>query len=603
MEQISQKDFLRVINLYNNEIELQKKIDSQNNNVLVEEYYLITMNWIENFKKVFQYDNIIASFPTKIINPIKLNNLPKIEIRKEDKKGLNILKNTNMLNNIKIEETNYSFYQSFYLISPKYYDKITDGYIIDERIKYNIYINKGFFILDLPKNIIEIALLEKPYSYKALFLIRYKKNLNSNEEIKKIFSVGFFEYLKQNDIPEDILYERNEITRNNFNLIKLYLIDHLRPNSMKNISQKIIPISSKGLEINNKKGFINFNQESSKLNSIIQILTSIKEIYKYFTNSEINVNIKKFNHIYVFSSFFYETINEIFNNIISLKEMDILINFLSPSITKKELYELLNFILQTLHNELIPFPQNLNPENLESYDSPFNDRNNSLVQFNNYYFSNNNNNNNNLYKKSLISELFNWIREKKVNCNNTFYTSSFQALPLIIFDINLLFKKEISNGNLIFHLNNCFENYSKVEYNDIITPCIYCHNIHNSKHFIYLTPAYFIIVLERKNIPKEVRIKYPNELDLSIYAENSRFKKYKLIGVIMQEGNNYYSVIKNEKEDLYGNKEEWKIFRDDKVNDIIIDLSKSLNKDSKIIYDEIYNEVNSRILFYKGVNN
>ena len=368
---------------------------------------------------------------------------------------------------------------------------------------------------------------------------------------------------------------------------------------MKNISQKIIPISSKGLEINNKKGFINFNQESSKLNSIIQILTSIKEIYKYFTNSEINVNIKKFNHIYVFSSFFYETINEIFNNIISLKEMDILINFLSPSITKKELYELLNFILQTLHNELILFPHNLNKADLKSLDSPFNDRNNSLAQFNNYYFSNNDYS----YKKSLISELFNWIREKKVNCNNTFYTSSFQALPLIIFDINLLFKKEISNGNLIFHLNNCFENYSKVENNDIITPCIYCHNIHNSKHFIYLTPAYFIIVLERKNIPQEVRIKYSNELDLSIYAENSRFKKYKLIGVIMQEGNNYYSVIKNEKEDLYGNKEEWKIFRDDKVNDIIIDLSKSLNKDSKIIYDEIYNEVNSRILFYKGVNN
>ena len=192
MEQISQKDFWRVINLYNNEIELQKKIDSQNNNVLVEEYYLITMNWIENFKKVFQYDNIIASFPTKIINPIKLNNLPKIEIRKEDKKGLNILKNTNMLNNIKIEETNYSFYQSFYLISPKYYDKITDGYIIDERIKNNIYINKGMYILDLSKNMIEIALLETPYSYNALFLIRYKNILNSNEEIKKIFSNGVF---------------------------------------------------------------------------------------------------------------------------------------------------------------------------------------------------------------------------------------------------------------------------------------------------------------------------------------------------------------------------------------------------------------------------
>jgi len=171
----------------------------------------------------------------------------------------------------------------------------------------------------------------------------------------------------------------------------------------------------------------------------------------------------------------------------------------------------------------------------------------------------------------------NWIREKKVNCNNTYYTSSFQALPLIIFDMDLLFKKEISNKKLIFHLNNCFENYSKVENNDIDKPCIYCHQIHFSAHFIYTTPAYFIIVLDRKNIPPEVRIKYSNELDLSIYAENLNYKKYKLIGVIMQEGDDYYSIIKNEKDDSCSNIEEWKKFKNDKVDDIIIDISKSLN--------------------------
>ena len=55
--EMNEKDFFRVINLYYNEIELQKIIDSQNNNVLVEEYYLITMDWIEAFKKVFHYDH------------------------------------------------------------------------------------------------------------------------------------------------------------------------------------------------------------------------------------------------------------------------------------------------------------------------------------------------------------------------------------------------------------------------------------------------------------------------------------------------------------------------------------------------------------------
>ena len=598
MEKINEKELGRVKGLYKNEVELKKILDCQDNTVMIEEYYLISMDWIESFKKIFHYDDIIAPLISKMKGEIKIENLQNIDIPKEDKKKLRIIQNSKILQKFDIEGSVLFFYESFYLISPKYYNIITDGYIIDERIKYNFCINKGIFILDLSKKVIEIALFTTPYTYKALYLIKYLETCNYNEEIKKIYSNGFIEYLNQNDITNDMLIECKEIHKNNFDLIKLYLTDHIKSDSMKNISQNIIPISSRGLEINNKKGFLIFNQESSKLNSIIQVLTSIKEIYTYFTKNEITSIIKKFDHIYVLSSFFFEVINDIYNKKISLEHMNIILNFLSPNITKKDLYELLNFILQTLHNELIPFPQNLNQENLISYDSPFTDRNNSLAQFN-YYYSQNNNNS---YKKSLISELFNWIREKKVNCNNTYYTSSFQALPLIIFDMDLLFKKEISNKKLIFHLNNCFENYSKVENNDIDKPCMYCHQIHFSAHFIYTTPAYFIIVLDRKNIPPEVRIKYSNELDLSIYAENLKYKKYKLIGVIMQEGDDYYSIIKNEKDDSCSNIEEWKKFKNDKVDDIIIDISKSLNKDSKKINDEVYNEFNSRILFYKGVN-
>ena len=40
-----------------------------------------------------------------------------------------------------------------------------------------------------------------------------------------------------------------------------------------------------------------------------------------------------------------------------------------------------------------------------------------------------------------------------------------------------------------------------------------------------------------------------------------------------------------------------------KVDEIIIDLTEPLNRDNRKIYDEVYNEFNSKILFYKGVNN
>ena len=214
--EMNKKDISRVKSLYYNEIEIRKLIDSQDNIVNIEEYYLISMDWIEEFKKVFHYDDILASYESQMKDSLKIKNLPKIYISKEDTKRLKILRNTNIFERY---DLSIFFYQSFCLISPKYFNIITDGYIIDERIKYNIYINKGIFILDLSKNVIEIALFETPYSYKALYLIKYEETCNYNEEIKKIFSNGFIEYLKQNDIPEDTLYEYDKIHKNKFSLI------------------------------------------------------------------------------------------------------------------------------------------------------------------------------------------------------------------------------------------------------------------------------------------------------------------------------------------------------------------------------------------------
>ena len=123
--------------------------------------------------------------------------------------------------------------------------------------------------------------------------------------------------------------------------------------------------------------------------------------------------------------------------------MNIILNFLDNDISKKSTYDFLLFILNTLHEELISYPDNIPRKGkLISFNSKFtNDIEESKNQFNNYYSTN--------YFKSMISELFNWIRREERFCSycdsksyvdskgkNQKFTYSFQAFPIILFDID-----------------------------------------------------------------------------------------------------------------------------------------------------------------------
>ena len=113
MEKINEKELGRVKGLYKNEIELKKILDSQDNTVMIEEYYLISMDWIESFKKIFHYDDIIAPLISKMKGEIKIENLQNIDIPKEDKKKLRIIQNSKILQKFDIEGSVLFFYESF----------------------------------------------------------------------------------------------------------------------------------------------------------------------------------------------------------------------------------------------------------------------------------------------------------------------------------------------------------------------------------------------------------------------------------------------------------------------------------------------------------
>ena len=359
------------------------------------------------------------------------------------------------------------------------------------------------------------------------------------------------------------------------------------------------------LDVLDKRGFIDFGSgESSRLNAIIQMLTSIKEIQDFMNSSQNGEKaesvIKKFNHIYVLTSFYFKAFKEVFKTTEkenpSLKQMDIIIKYLNQDISNKSSDEYLLFILNRLHEELISYPNN-NPDQVSSLisSSDFNEYNTSLKQF---YINKN-------YCPSIISNLFSWIRCTKRACGNCQNCSfCFQSLPLLLLDLDQL--NSLNNNNLS---KNCFDLQSYLELsptiqyynknnkmNDI---CPYCKS--NCDYYTYhsfqTSPLYLLIKINRNN---PISLTYKEDLALPVY-QNSNFSKsnYKLIGVIMKENPDYTFVIKNSEDSTKGKiNENWIKFMNEKIKNIWFEKNDKIYEEQK----EIFHPFNADILIYKSIN-
>ena len=349
------------------------------------------------------------------------------------------------------------------------------------------------------------------------------------------------------------------------------------------------------IDLSDKKGFVNFGSEqSSQLNAIIQMLTSIKDLRDEMISKDNMIN--KFNHIYILSSFFNKAFKDANEKKEegnpSLREMDIVIKYLTQEIPINNIYDYLLFILKQLHDELTFNPDNSqNKENLISASSIFDEMNNSHSSFFGYYNSN--------YCKSIISNLFNWVRRTKricVNCRELFY--SFQTQPMIKFDLDYQQSSFTSPNGL--NLEEFFDIYSKNNYpiNNNQECCPKCHQFcgFSSYYGLQTTPEYFIIVINRINA---IYLYYQEFLDIPMDTEfNIHFNRYKLFGVIMKENMSYSFVIKNCEEDLKGKKiETWLKFQDENIINIKFEQN-SNNFEQK---HQIFDPINAEVLIYKKI--
>ena len=430
--------------------------------------------------------------------------------------------------------------------------------------------------------------------------IHSSTNVNINE--------GFF--LNFSTSKENISKTQKEIKKTEF---KATIKDYESAFGMaaKTSSKDIKFENLLGLSIETKRGFYNYGTPgSSKLNSLIQILTSIKEIHDDLRYSKYNEKskqeiINKYNNIYVFTSFFLKALNEIYKNAkpdehVSLKQMDILLKFIDKDLTNKSIYDYLMIILELLHQEFLSYPNNIScQDNLISFSSPYGQFENSKNIFYNYY--------NNEYKKSKISELFNWIRREKKICNKcNKYTISFQAFPILLFNLdkidNFLTQYNLYNTNnpeKILKLDECFQVYSLQ--NDIKNnqeKCEFCQAVGSlySNYSFQTSPKYLFIIINRI---KKIKLAFSQELKLQKdEGSDLKYTKYKLAGVIIKEENNNYSCVlkQNEYENEKGTIiEEWKKFYDENA------ISIKFDKESSASINQIFDPLNAEILIYKGI--
>ena len=627
---ISFEEFTKLLKWYEYTLRIGKAIKAPIEKSIEMEYYLISSTWIENFKNKLNYQSIKEKFimfkkQNKIVDrPLNNNeinyifniihkNIPLIS--NSDKEEIKRINNNKNIVQTNLADTKYKinyYFNNFVILDRNIFEDIKRGYFIDECPKKSLYLGDQIFVMKLNYNEIEVGIFQTIYNYKEIILLKYIDEKETNQELEKIKKYGIYDYLSLYKISKE-----NIITQIIPNNGKDILLINLKKGMEGKINNPNYIVNQNiGLDISYKRGLKNINNNNSRTNSLIQLITSIKEIIDYLQKNK--AKFIEFSQIYVLTSTLINVITELYdktkeNQPYNLSKLKTVINFINPEINStkslKSINEYFLFLMDTLHEELKEKNQD-DPihKGLIKYDKINDTKEKALKNFLNEY---------NQYYDSIISRNFNWIRQTKiecVECNNSVY--SFQSIPFLEFDLDEIheyvithqteYKQTISkyqnNKKLLVQkiseyrskkmmqsisLYNCFDFYSKNNYNyknDKIY-CNYCkkETRYIINYFVYNSPNYFFIILTRK---QNINLDYPEEINLETFIEEEKAnKKYKLFGTLINSSINnyekhYYSAIKNVDQT-------WKKFDDENVSDI----------KSK----EARNPIYSRVIVYKSV--
>lgn len=282
-----------------------------------------------------------------------------------------------------------------------------------------------------------------------------------------------------------------------------------------------------------------------------------------------------------------------FKNILSQE------NPLFSGVAANDSKDLLNFLLERLHNELNQ-KENVNENENENNFQMLEQAQLNEEMIKNIFFMDFTKN-----YRSIISDLFYFTIETKAQCfgcNNIKY--NFQISPFIEFPLEEVNKYLFSQNKLISLINmdgtnpdvniyDCFEYYHKCDLmcGENQMYCNICQRCWDSYYAtsLYILPKYLVINLNRgKNAVYQCRVNFPEELDLTNFVTfknvNTKFELYAVIchiGPSSMSGH-FVAYCRNRMD------QQWYLY-----NDAIVTLcEKAFEYQNKMPY----------ILFYRSTN-
>ena len=480
-------------------------------------FYLVNNDWIQNYKKVYNYKYIINSLNNrdeKLIHILKLKNIPK------EFKDSHILEpNINKILN------KYDAPIDFELINKNTFDKILKD--INEKnnpklqsdMIYPVSFGENKIFINI--NNIYFIYSSKGQDYKLQYIIDLMnddiKNFCSNYENNE----NFEQFMAKYGIDFSSINEQNIIDDN------LKLIGNFVNIEKKNKVKNVEPNHCLGLE--------NLGA-TCYMNATIQCLCNVFKLKENFQDKN-----QMYEYIHKgkcpLTKEFYKLVNSLWKkpkkkNYYTPTDFKNCISKMNPlfkGIAANDSKDLIIFIYETIHAEI-------NTQKI--YNKDISD-NQELALFRNDYYSKN---------CSFLIDIFYFEQQSELTCLNCNFTKiSYNIANIIIFPLEKVREymiKKSPQGFISVTLDNCFENYQEVELlsgeNQIY--CNTCFRMSNATtgNKLFTGPEVMTIILNRgKGLEFEVNFEYPLEINLNKYImdkSSTRNFKYKLICVLCHYG-------------------------------------------------------------------
>ena len=383
----------------------------------------------------------------------------------------------------------------------------------------------------------------------------YEKKIIELEEKEDMLSKQIKEYelkkQKQKELKKDIEIERDKFEE------KKKSFDKERANKFEQLKLKEKELNKMQLLLE-KEEKIYYNKKipiliglnnigaTCYMNASLQCLSNTKELTEFFLNNYKDKNKKK--HIITYE--YYELIKNLWNeknnnkpySPYSFKDVLSQENELFAGIQANDSKDLINFLIERLHQELNVIKEKNNNENFYQINQL---NENEALQFFLKDFTSSFN--------SIISKLFYGILETKSQCKGcNMIKFNFQLYSFLEFPLQHINQYFFNNGkrplftqdgkNPDVDLYECFEYNRKIDLmnGENQMYCNICNKLCDATYtnFIYSGPNYLIINLNRgRGAVYECKVNFPEQLNLFNYVSYQHgITAYELYAVICHLG-------------------------------------------------------------------